>query len=86
MKICIFEAAFLEWLKLYKSPPTRKPSTYASYIATYNTHFAEFFGEMPLYLITQDVGAIRELPKAPLAVRTSLSHGKPPIFQNVSCY
>ena len=25
-----FEAAFLEWLKLYKSPPTRKPSTYAS--------------------------------------------------------
>ena len=50
-----FEAAFLEWLKLYKSPPTRKPSTYASYIATYNTHFAEFFGEMPLYQITQDV-------------------------------
>lgn len=50
-----FEAAFLEWLKLYKSPPTRKPSTYASYIAIYNTHFAEFFGEMPLYQITQDV-------------------------------
>ena len=50
-----FEAAFLEWLKLYKSPPTRKPSTYASYVATYNTHFAEFFGEMPLYQITQDV-------------------------------
>ena len=49
-----FEAAFLEWLKLYKSPPTRKPSTYASYIATYNTHFAEFFGEMPLYQVTQD--------------------------------
>ena len=36
-----FEAAFLEWLKLYKSPPTRKPSTYASYVATYNTHFAD---------------------------------------------
>ncbi len=51
----LFEAAFLEWLKLYKSPPARKPSTYASYIATYNTHFAEFFGEMPLYGITQDV-------------------------------
>ena len=50
-----FETAFLEWLKLYKSPPTRKPSTYASYIATYSTHFAEFFGEMPLYQITQDV-------------------------------
>lgn len=50
-----FEAAFLEWLKPYKSPPTRKPSTYASYIATYNNHFAEFFGEMPLYQITQDV-------------------------------
>jgi len=50
-----FETAFLEWLKLYKSPPTRKPSTYASYIATYNTHFGEFFGEMALYQITQDV-------------------------------
>lgn len=36
----LFETAFMEWLKLYKSPPARKPSTYASYIATYNTHFA----------------------------------------------
>ncbi len=51
----LFEPAFLEWLRLYKSPPTRKPSTYASYIATYNTHFAEFFGGIPLCQVTQDV-------------------------------
>lgn len=51
----LFDVAFMEWLKLYKSPPTRKPSTYASYIATYNTHFAPAFGAMPLYEITQDV-------------------------------
>ena len=51
----LFEEAFLEWLRLYKSPPTRKPSTYASYIDTYNTHFGPAFGAMPLYQITQDV-------------------------------
>jgi integrase len=51
----LFEVAFLEWLRLYKSPPTRKPSTYASYIDTYNSHFAEAFGQTPLYQITQDV-------------------------------
>lgn len=51
----LFEEAFLEWLRLYKSPPTRKPSTYASYIDTYNTHFGPAFGGMPLYQITQDV-------------------------------
>lgn len=51
----LFEEAFLGWLKLYKSPPTRKPSTYASYVDTYNTHFAEFFAKLPLYQITQDV-------------------------------
>lgn len=51
----LFDTAFMEWLKLYKSPPTRKPSTYASYIAIYNTHFAPAFGAMPLYEITQDV-------------------------------
>lgn len=51
----LFESAFMEWLRLYKSPPTRKPSTYASYLDTYNTHFAQAFGEMPLYQITQDV-------------------------------
>ena len=51
----LFEPAFLAWPKLYKSPPTRKPSTYASYIDTYNTHFADYFGQMPLYSITQDV-------------------------------
>lgn len=51
----LFETAFLEWLRLYKSPPTRKPSTYASYLDTYNTHFAPAFGAMALYQITQDV-------------------------------
>ena len=51
----LFKDAFLEWLKLYKSPPTRKPSTYASYLATYEAHFAPAFGEMPLYEVTQDV-------------------------------
>ena len=51
----LFSDAFMEWLKLYKSPPTRKPSTYASYLATYETHFSPAFGEMPLYEVTQDV-------------------------------
>ena len=51
----LFSDAFMEWLKLYKSPPTRKPSTYASYLATYETHFSPAFGEIPLYEVTQDV-------------------------------
>ena len=51
----LFSEAFMGWLKLYKSPPARKPSTYASYIDTYNLHFAPEFGEMPLYMITQDI-------------------------------
>ena len=50
-----FSEAFMEWLKLYKSPPTRKPSTYASYIDIFEGHFKGFFGKMPLYAITQDV-------------------------------
>ncbi len=50
-----FETAFLHWLQLYKAPPTRKASTYASYLDTYHTHFAEAFGQMKLYTITQDV-------------------------------
>lgn len=50
----LFKDAFLEWLRLYKMPPTRKPSTYASYLDTYHTHFEEAFGDLPLYQITQD--------------------------------
>lgn len=50
----LFSDAFMEWLRLYKSPPARKPSTYASYIDLYNTHFEEAFGALPLYQITQD--------------------------------
>lgn len=51
----LFKDAFPEWLRLYKSPPTRKPSTYASYLDTYHSHFEGYFGELPLYQITQDV-------------------------------
>ena len=51
----LFSNAFMEWLKLYKSPPTRKPSTYASYIDIYEGHFKEFFGSLPLCCIDQDV-------------------------------
>ena len=50
----LFSEAFPKWLDLYKSPPTRKPSTYASYLDTYRIHFAEAFGNLPLYQITQD--------------------------------
>ena len=49
----LFSEAFLKWLELYKSPPARKPSTYASYLDTYRIHFAEAFGNLPLYQITQ---------------------------------
>jgi integrase len=80
-----FETAFLEWLKLYKSPPTRKPSTYASYLDVYNTHFAEAFGSMPLYQITQDViqeyyqtkqlyGARKDHKKGGLSPKTIRNH------------
>ena len=51
----LFSEAFPQWLDLYKAPPTRKPSTYASYLDTYRIHFAEAFGNLPLYQITQDV-------------------------------
>ena len=51
----LFSEAFPLWLDLYKSPPTRKPTTYGSYLDTYRIHFAEAFGDMPLYEITQDV-------------------------------
>ena len=50
----LFSEAFLKWLELYKSPPARKPSTYASYLDTYRIHFAEAFENLPLYQITQD--------------------------------
>ena len=51
----IFEKAFLHWLQLYKAPPTRKASTYASYLDIYHSHFSEAFGQMPLHAISQDV-------------------------------
>ena len=51
----LFGPAFLEWLRLYKSPPARKPSTYASYLDTYHIHFAPAFSNLPLHQITQDV-------------------------------
>lgn len=51
----LFSEAFLQWLKLYKAPPTRKASTYATYLALYEDHFARAFGDKPLYQITQDM-------------------------------
>lgn len=51
----LFSEAFPKWLDLYKAPPTRKPSTYASYLDTYRIHFSEAFGNLPLYELTQDV-------------------------------
>ncbi len=50
----LFSEAFPKWLNLYKAPPARKPSTYATYLDLYQDHFEPFFGEMPLYQITQD--------------------------------
>ncbi|MDR0293864.1 MAG: site-specific integrase [Oscillospiraceae bacterium] len=51
----LFSDAFPHWLKLFKSPPTKKATTYSGYLNTYQTHFAEYFGPMPLYEITRDV-------------------------------
>lgn len=51
----LFSEAFPLWLDLYKAPPTRKPTTYGSYLDTYRLHFSEAFGNLPLYQITQDV-------------------------------
>ena len=51
----LFSEAFPQWLSLYKSPPTRKPSTYGSYLDTYRLHFEPAFGQRPLSEITQDV-------------------------------
>ena len=51
----LFREAFPKWLELHKAPPTRKSSTYSSYLTTYRTHFEGFFGDMHLNEITQDV-------------------------------
>jgi integrase len=50
----LFCEAFPEWLQLYKSPPTKKSSTYSGYLDTYRVHFKEFFGSLMLCDITQD--------------------------------
>jgi integrase len=50
----LFGPEFLRWLKLFKSPPTKKATTYSGYLDTYECHFAEFFGEKPLADITTD--------------------------------
>ena len=50
-----FNEAFLNWLKLYKSPPTKKATTYSGYLDIYEDHFEAFFGELALYEITPDV-------------------------------
>ena len=51
----LFSEAFPEWLKLYKAPPTRKSSTYTSYLNIYDVHYNGYFGEKMLFEITQDV-------------------------------
>ena len=51
----LFSEAFPDWLRLYKSPPTKKATTYTGYLNTYNVHFEEFFGSYMLCDITQDV-------------------------------
>ena len=51
----LFATAFQNWLHLYKSPPTKKPTTFGSYLDISTTHFIPFFGEMALHEITQDV-------------------------------
>jgi hypothetical protein len=48
----LFSEAFPHWLKLFKSPPTKKATTYSGYLNTYEVHFEPFFGAMPLYQIT----------------------------------
>jgi integrase len=45
----------MNWLKLFKSPPTKKATTYSGYLDVYEDHFAEYFGEMMLFEITQEV-------------------------------
>ncbi|MDL2288125.1 site-specific integrase [Oscillospiraceae bacterium OttesenSCG-928-F05] len=50
----LFRDAFVRWLELYKAPPTKKATTYSSYLDINACHFDPFFGDMPLYRITQD--------------------------------
>lgn len=53
-----FAETFMKWLKLYKSPPTIKPTTYGTYIDIFNVHLCPYFGEMELSEIeTDDVQA-----------------------------
>ncbi len=52
--VAYFNPTFLEWLRLYKSPPTNKPTTYGSYLDLFTTHFSPYFGEMELHSITSD--------------------------------
>ena len=51
----LFSEAFPEWLRLYKSPPTKKSSTYSGYLDMYRVHLSGFFGPLKLCEITQDV-------------------------------
>ncbi len=50
----LFSTAFLEWLSLFKAPPTKKATTYSGYLSTYEGHFAEYFGGKKLSEISQD--------------------------------
>lgn len=50
----LFSVAFPEWLKLYKSPPTKKATTYSGYLSTYEDHFVDYFGGKMLCEISQE--------------------------------
>ena len=50
-----FREAFSTWLKLYKSPPNKKATTYSGYLDIFEGHFDAFFGDLALYEITLDV-------------------------------
>lgn len=51
----LFSEAFPNWLKLFKSPPTKKATTYSGYLDIFDDHFNEYFGPMRMYEITRDV-------------------------------
>jgi len=53
-EIC-FNEAFLTWLKIFKSPPTKKTTTYSGYLDLFEDHFSVYFGEKMLWEISQEM-------------------------------
>jgi integrase len=44
----------MQWLNLYKAPPTKKATTYSGYLHTFERHFEGYFGDMTLSDITRE--------------------------------